>query len=111
MAPCQGAKDKREGDVDVLKVGRLGAGLGRLPADLRKRIASVVLTGPGTHVYFHANPTGIWYRGPVAAEPAHTIPLLRGLPVTSFTAPKRMTACARRRSWPRQAACRSPTDT
>jgi hypothetical protein len=79
---------ERTGAEQVAVIGNsfgadiLGAGLGRLPADLRKRIASVVLTGPGTYVYFHANPTGIWYRGPVAAEPAHTIPLLRGLPVT-----------------------------
>lgn len=60
----------------------IGAGLGRVPGDLRRRIAAVVLMVPGNDVFFHANPTGIFYRGPVAASPAHTIPLLRGLPVT-----------------------------
>lgn len=60
----------------------IGSGLGRVAPDLRKRIASVVLVVPGTDVYFHANPSGIFYRGPAAADPEHTIPLLRGLPVT-----------------------------
>lgn len=60
----------------------VGTGLGRLPPALRNRIASVVLMVPGRDVYFHANPTGIFYRGPVGAEPRHTVPLLHGLPVT-----------------------------
>jgi len=60
----------------------LGAGLGGLPDDLRQRIASVVLMVPGRDIYFHANPTGIFYTGPTDASPDHTIPLLRGLPVT-----------------------------
>ena len=60
----------------------LGAGLGALPQDLRSRIASVILLVPGRDIYFHANPTGIFYRGPTDASPAHTIPLLHGLPVT-----------------------------
>lgn len=60
----------------------LGVGLGRLPADLRARVASVVLMVPETDVYFRANPFGFSYRGPVAADPVHTIPLLHGLPVT-----------------------------
>lgn len=60
----------------------IGSGLGRVAPELRKRIASVVLVVPGTDVYFHANPSGLFYRGPAAADPAHTIPLLRGLPVT-----------------------------
>jgi type IV secretory pathway VirJ component len=60
----------------------IGSGLGRVAPDIRKRITSVVLVVPGSDVYFHANPSGIFYRGPAAADPEHTIPLLRGLPVT-----------------------------
>lgn len=60
----------------------VGSGLGHVARDLRQRIASVVLVVPGTDVYFRANPSGLFYSGPTAADPAHTIPLLRGLPVT-----------------------------
>lgn len=60
----------------------IGSGLGHIAPELRRRIASVVLVVPGTDVYFHANPTGIFYRGPAAADPEHTLPLLHGLPVT-----------------------------
>lgn len=60
----------------------LGAGLGQLPPNLRDRVASVVLLVPATSVYFAANPTGIFYRGPIDADPVHTLPLLHGLPVT-----------------------------
>ncbi len=79
---------ERTGAAQVVVIGNsfgadiVGAGLGRVPSDLRRQIASVVLMVPGNDVYFHANPIGIWYRGPVAADPVHTIPLLRGLPVT-----------------------------
>ncbi|MBV1688801.1 virulence factor [Novosphingobium sp. G106] len=64
----------------------VGSGLGRVAPELRQRIASVVLVVPATDVYFHANPLGIFYRGPAAADPDHTIPLLRGLPVTCIFA-------------------------
>lgn len=60
----------------------LGAGLGQLPPELRKRIASVVLLVPANAVYFAANPIGIFYRGQVASDPDRTLPLLHGLPVT-----------------------------
>lgn len=60
----------------------LGAGLGQLPADLRKQVAAVLLLVPANRVYFAANPTGIFYHGRVASEPDHTLPLLHGLPVT-----------------------------
>jgi type IV secretory pathway VirJ component len=63
----------------------LGVTVGHLSPDLRRRIASVILIAPGTDVYFHANPTGIFYRGPGDADPEHTIPLLRGLPVTCIS--------------------------
>jgi type IV secretory pathway VirJ component len=62
--------------------GIVGSGLGHIEPELRHRIASVVLVVPRTGVYFHANPTGIFYRGPVASDPEHTLPLLHGLPVT-----------------------------
>lgn len=64
----------------------IGSGLGRVAPELRRRIASVVLVVPATDVYFHANPSGVFYRGPAAADPDHTIPLLRGLPVTCIFA-------------------------
>jgi len=64
----------------------IGSGLGRVAPELRRRIASVVLVVPATDVYFHANPSGVFYRGPASADPDHTIPLLRGLPVTCIFA-------------------------
>ena len=60
----------------------LGSGLGQVEPDLRRRIESVVLIAPETRVYFHANPTGIYYHGPVSSDPDFTIPFLHGLPVT-----------------------------
>ncbi|MBB4611934.1 alpha/beta fold hydrolase [Novosphingobium taihuense] len=60
----------------------IGAAAGSLPADLRKRVASIVMVVPGTSVYFHANPTGIFYRGPGDSSPERTIPQLTGLPLT-----------------------------
>ncbi|MGJ3625917.1 AcvB/VirJ family lysyl-phosphatidylglycerol hydrolase [Sphingomonas sp. MMS24-JH45] len=38
-------------------------GLARLPADLRARVAGIVLILPGRDVYFRADPTGLAYRG------------------------------------------------
>lgn len=60
----------------------LVAGLGHVLSPLRDRIAAVVLVGPGRDIYFHANPTGIFYKGPTAVRPAATVPLLKGLAVT-----------------------------
>ncbi|MCW1383578.1 virulence factor [Novosphingobium sp. KCTC 2891] len=60
----------------------LGTGIGTLPADLRARIASVVLVVPGTTVFFHANPSGLFYQGRPDSDPRRTARLLRGLPVT-----------------------------
>lgn len=60
----------------------LGAGLGQLPPPLRERVAAVVLLVPASSVYFAANPAGFFYRGPIASDPDHTLPLLHGLPVT-----------------------------
>lgn len=60
----------------------LDTGVGMLPPPLRARIASVVLVVPGTQVYYHANPLGLFYTGDPDSDPRHTIRLLRGLPVT-----------------------------
>lgn len=54
----------------------LQTGLAALPADLRTRIAGVVLIVPGDSVYFRADPSGLAYRGPpdsVATTTAATI--------------------------------------
>ncbi|WP_018075488.1 AcvB/VirJ family lysyl-phosphatidylglycerol hydrolase [Novosphingobium nitrogenifigens] len=60
----------------------LDTGAGVLPADLRARIASVVLIVPGTQVFFHANPLGFFYSGQPDSDPRRTVRLLHGLPVT-----------------------------
>jgi len=58
------------------------ASLGQMPPALRARIASVALVGPGKDIYFHANPSGLFYRGPSAVDPAAAVPLMQGLPLT-----------------------------
>lgn len=60
----------------------LDTGIGALPAELRRRISSVVLVVPGTEVFFHANPSGLFYTGTPDSNPRRTVRLLRGLPVT-----------------------------
>jgi len=60
----------------------LDTGIGALPPDLARRIASVVLIVPGTQVFFHANPTGLFYAGVPDSDPRLTARALRGLPVT-----------------------------
>lgn len=60
----------------------LATGVGSLPPDLRARIGSVVLVVPSTAVYFHANPSGLFYTGPPDSDPRRTARLLRGLPVS-----------------------------
>lgn len=40
-----------------------------------------MLLGPGKRIYFHANPTGLFYRGPSAVNPAETVPLLGQIPI------------------------------
>lgn len=58
------------------------ASLGHMPPDLRARIAAVALVGAGKDIYFHANPSGLFYRGPTLADPAVTVPLMKGMPLT-----------------------------
>lgn len=60
----------------------LDTGLGAVPADLRARIAAVVLITPDTAVYFHAHPSGLFYSGAPDSDPRRTVRLLHGLPVT-----------------------------
>ncbi|KUR76942.1 AcvB/VirJ family lysyl-phosphatidylglycerol hydrolase [Novosphingobium sp. Fuku2-ISO-50] len=60
----------------------IGTGIGALPPDLSRRIAAVVLIVPGTQVFFHANPTGLFYAGIPDSDPRQTVRALRGLPVT-----------------------------
>lgn len=58
------------------------ASLGHVPPDLRARVSAVALIGVGKDTYFQANPTGMFYRGPSAVDPAVAVPLLKGLPLT-----------------------------
>jgi hypothetical protein len=58
--------------------GVLDTGLGAVPADLRARIASVVLVQPGTAVYFQANPGELFHPGGRTAT--------RAAPCACFTA-------------------------
>ncbi|MBV1687269.1 virulence factor [Novosphingobium sp. G106] len=58
------------------------ASLGHVPPDLRARISAVAVVGAGKDIYFHANPSGFFYSGPSAVDPAVAVPLLKGLPVT-----------------------------
>lgn len=60
----------------------LGAAAGEIEPALRRRIAGIVLVGPGSDVYFHANPFGISYLGQSEVDPVKTVSQLRGLPVT-----------------------------
>lgn len=41
----------------------LQTGLAHLPADLRRRVAGIVLVVPGETVFFRSDPTGLAYRG------------------------------------------------
>jgi type IV secretory pathway VirJ component len=51
-------------------------GLANLPADLRRRVAAIILVLPGDAVFFRADPTGWSYHGTpdsVAATTANTL--------------------------------------
>lgn len=62
--------------------GVLDTGLGAVPADLRARIASVVLVRPASAVYFAAYPGDLFHPGAPDSDPRRTVRLLHGLPVT-----------------------------
>jgi type IV secretory pathway VirJ component len=73
----------------------LAATVGGLEPALRRRIASLVLVGPGTDVYFHANPFGIFYRGPSEADPAHMVASLRGMRLSCIFAAQEVDSLCR----------------
>lgn len=60
----------------------LQTGLASLPADLRPRIAALILVVPGSTVYFRADPSSIAYRAKPDSLGASTINTLTWLPVT-----------------------------
>jgi len=64
----------------------LGATIGDLAPQLRRRIRQVILVGPSSDVHFHANPFGMFYRGPSEAEPGKMASALRGIPLTCIFA-------------------------
>lgn len=78
----------RSGAARVVLVGSafgadvLDTGLGAVPANLRGRIASVVLLEPGRAVYFHADPIGLFHVSGPDSDPRRTVRMLHGLPVT-----------------------------
>lgn len=64
----------------------VAASVGRLDPRLRRRIAQVILVGPGEGIHFHANPFGIYYLGAPEADPAAAAASLRGLPLSCIFA-------------------------
>ncbi|UYY78264.1 virulence factor [Sphingomonas sp. R1] len=78
---------RRSGARKVVVIGQsFGAdmarvGMARLPADLRARVAALVLVVPGTSAYFRADPLGLAYIGTPDADAA-AARTLTWLPVT-----------------------------
>lgn len=64
----------------------VAASVGNLPPGLRRRIAQVVLVGPGKGIHFHANPFGLFYLGRSDADPATAAAGLRGIPTSCIFA-------------------------
>lgn len=60
----------------------LQTGLADLPADLRTRVAGVVLVVPGATVYFRADPSGLAYRGTPDSSAAATLARIDWTPLT-----------------------------
>ncbi|QKS01631.1 hypothetical protein F9288_19935 [Sphingomonas sp. CL5.1] len=60
----------------------LAAALPALPADLRHRIAAVVLIVPGRHVFFRSDPTNITYLGTPDGNAVRGIGAITWAPVT-----------------------------
>jgi type IV secretory pathway VirJ component len=59
----------------------VGTGVADLPADLRARVAAVLLVVPGRDAYFRADPTGIAYLGTPDAKPAEALRTVTWAPV------------------------------
>ena len=60
----------------------LQTGLAALPADLRPRIAAVVLVVPGETVFFRADPLGLEYRGTPDSLGVDTVNTITWAPLT-----------------------------
>lgn len=60
----------------------LGTGISRLPADLRAKVASIVLVVPGRTVFFRADPTSLAYRGTPDAQAIESARTLSWAPLT-----------------------------
>lgn len=60
----------------------LQTGLAALPADLRPRIAAVVLVVPGETVFFRADPLGLEYRGTPDSLGVNTVNAITWAPLT-----------------------------
>ncbi len=79
---------RRSGARKVVVIGQsFGAdmarvGLAALPADLRAKVAALVLVVPGTGAYFRADPLGLAYIGTPDADAAAAAKALTWLPVT-----------------------------
>lgn len=64
----------------------VAASAGQLPQGLRRRIAQVVLVGPGKDIHFHANPFGLFYLGRSEADSGAAAAGLKGLPTSCIYA-------------------------
>jgi type IV secretory pathway VirJ component len=60
----------------------LGTGAARLPADLRAKVAAIVLVVPGQTVFFRADPTDLSYRGTPDARALDAARTLSWAPLT-----------------------------
>jgi type IV secretory pathway VirJ component len=60
----------------------LGTGAARLPADLKSKVAAIVLVVPGQTVFFRADPTSLAYRGTPDAQALDAARTLSWAPLT-----------------------------
>ena len=60
----------------------IGTGIARLPADLRAKVAAIVLVVPGRSVFFRADPTSLAYRGTPDAQAIDAARTLSWAPLT-----------------------------
>lgn len=78
----------RTGAAKVVVIGQsygadvVQTGLAHLPADLRPKVAAIILILPGNTVYFRADPTGFAYRGKSESGAAASVNTLRWAPLT-----------------------------
>ena len=78
----------RTGAAQVVVIGQsygadiVQTGLAHLPAELRRKVAAIILILPGDSVYFRADPTGYAYRGRPDSIAAETANMLNWAPLT-----------------------------